>query len=39
MRVLWRITHGKGWISQQQPCFVIGRIDDIGRMVGGRFKK
>jgi hypothetical protein len=35
MRVLWRITHGKGWLSQQQLFFVIGKIDEIGRMVGG----
>lgn len=35
LRVLWRIVHERGWISAQQLVFVIGRIDESGRMVGG----
>lgn len=35
LRVLWRLTHAQGWISQQQLIFVMGRIDEIGRMTGG----
>jgi hypothetical protein len=35
LRVLWRITHQRRWISQQQLIFVIGRIDEAGRMTGG----
>lgn len=35
LRVLWRIVHERRWISAQQLVFVIGRIDECGRMVGG----
>jgi len=35
LRVLWRLVHERGWISQQQLFFVNGRIDEIGRMTGG----
>ena len=35
LRVLWRLVHDQRWISQQQLVFVIGKIDEIGRMTGG----
>jgi hypothetical protein len=35
LRVLWRLVHDQRWISQQQLIFIIGRIDEIGRMAGG----
>jgi hypothetical protein len=35
LRVLWRLVQEQHWISQQQLLFVIGRIDEIGRMTGG----
>lgn len=35
LRVLWRIIHGRQFISQQQLLFVITQIDEIGRMTGG----
>jgi hypothetical protein len=35
LRVLWRLVHDQHWISQQQLIFVIGKIDEIGRMTGG----
>lgn len=35
LRMLWRLVHDQHWISQQQLLFVIGRIDEIGRMTGG----
>jgi hypothetical protein len=35
LRVLWRVVHQQGWIGQQQLVYVIGRIDEVGRMVGG----
>jgi len=35
LRVLWRLVHDQRWISQQQLVFVIGRIDEAGRMTGG----
>jgi hypothetical protein len=39
LRVLWRLVHDQRWISQQQLLFVNGRIDEIGRMVGGWLKQ
>ncbi len=38
LRVLWRIVHGRKFISQQQLFFAIGKIDEIGRMTGGWIK-
>lgn len=38
LRVLWRLVHDQRWISQQQLLFVIGRIDEVGRMTGGWLK-
>ena len=38
LRVLWRIVHERKFISQQQLFFVIGKIDEIGRMTGGWIK-
>lgn len=35
LRTLWRLVHDQRWISLQQLVFVIGRIDEIGRMTGG----
>ena len=35
LRVLWRLVQQQGWISQQQLIFIIGRIDEAGRMTGG----
>ena len=35
LRALWRITEARGWISARQLLFIIGRIDEAGRMVGG----
>ncbi|MBL9173690.1 MAG: four helix bundle protein [Verrucomicrobiales bacterium] len=35
LRVLWRLVHDQRWISQQQLVFVMGRVDEIGRMTGG----
>ncbi len=35
LRVLWRLVHDQRWISQQQLVFVMGCIDEIGRMTGG----
>jgi hypothetical protein len=35
LRALWRLVHDQRWISAQQLVFVIGRIDEIGRMTGG----
>jgi hypothetical protein len=39
LRVLWRLVHEQRWISQQQLLFVIGRIDEAGRMTGGWLKQ
>lgn len=39
LRVLWRLVHDQHWISQQQLLFVIGRIDEAGRMTGGWLKQ
>ena len=39
LRVLWRLVNGRGWISRQQLVFVQGRLDEVGRMVGGWIKK
>ena len=38
LRIFWRIAWGKQWISQQQLFFVIAKVDEIGRMVGGWMK-
>jgi hypothetical protein len=38
LRVFWRIVCDKKWISLQQLAFVITKIDEIGRMVGGWIK-
>ena len=38
LRVLWRIVHGRHWISAGQLLFVAARLDEIGRMAGGWMK-
>ena len=38
LRVFWRITHQREWLSQQQVFFVIRKVDEIGRMVGAWIK-
>jgi len=35
LRVLWRLTHQRRWISQQQLVFANAQLDEIGRMCGG----
>lgn len=39
LRVLWRLVSERKWISPQQLLFVNGKIDEIGRMVGGWMKE
>ena len=39
LRVLWRLCQDRGWISQQQLVFVVGKIDEAGRMTGGWLKQ
>jgi hypothetical protein len=39
LRVLWRLCQDRGWISQQQLVFVVGKIDEVGRMTGGWLKQ
>jgi len=39
LRVLWRLVQDRRWISQQQLLHVNGRIDEIGRMLGGWIKQ
>ena len=38
LRVFWRIAHRRGWIGQRQLSFVVGKIDEIGRMAGAWLK-
>jgi hypothetical protein len=38
LRIFWRMVCDKKWISLQQLAFVIAKIDEIGRMVGGWLK-
>ena len=38
LRVFWRLICERGWISGQQLRFVAGKLDEIGRMVGGWLK-
>jgi hypothetical protein len=38
LRVFWRLIAERGWISQQQLRFVVARLDEIGRMIGGWLK-
>ena len=38
LRIFWRMACDRKWISLQQLAFVIGKIDEIGRMVGGWIK-
>ena len=38
LRIFWRIVSDKKWISLNQLAFVIAKIDEIGRMVGGWIK-
>lgn len=35
LRVLWRLCQDRGWISRQQLVFIVGKIDEAGRMIGG----
>jgi hypothetical protein len=39
LRVLWRLCLERGWISRQQLVFVVGKIDEAGRMTGGWIKQ
>ena len=39
LRVFWRLICDRGWISQQQLLFANGRLDEMGRMVGGWLKQ
>jgi hypothetical protein len=39
LRVLWRLCQDRGWISRQQLVFVVGKIDEAGRMTGGWLKQ
>ena len=39
LRVLWRLCCDRRWISQSQLLFVVGRIDEIGKMAGGWSKQ
>ena len=39
LRVLWRLCNDRGWISQQQLVFVVGKLDEAGRMTGGWLKQ
>jgi len=34
LRVLWRHTAGRGWISQGQLLHAATRVDEMGRMAG-----
>ena len=34
LRSLWRLIHGRGWISTRQLFFVTSKLDEIGRMAG-----
>ena len=38
LRIFWRMVCDRKWISLQQLAFVINKIDEIGRMVGGWMK-
>jgi hypothetical protein len=38
LRIFWRMVCDKKWISLQQLAFVIAKIDETGRMVGGWIK-
>lgn len=35
LRVLWRLTEQRTWISGRQLLYIVSRIDEVGRMVGG----
>ena len=35
LRVLWRLCNDRAWISRQQLVFIVGKIDEAGRMIGG----
>jgi hypothetical protein len=39
LRVLWRLCNDRGWISRQQLVFIVGKIDEGGRMTGGWLKQ
>ena len=39
LRVFWRLIHARGWISAQQLLFISGKLDEIGRMIGGWLKQ
>ena len=39
LRVLWWLCQERGWISRQQLVFVVGKIDEAGRMTGGWIKQ
>ena len=38
VRVLWRIAHGRRWLSTQQLLFAARKADEIGRMAGAWLK-
>ena len=38
LRIFWRMVSDKKWISLNQLAFVVTKIDEIGRMVGGWLK-
>lgn len=35
LRVLWRLVQKRGWISLRQLHHIQGKLDEIGRMIGG----
>ncbi len=39
LRVLWRLCQDRGWVSRQQLVFIVGKIDEAGRMTGGWLKQ
>jgi hypothetical protein len=39
LRVLWRLCNDRGWISKQQLVFIVGKLDEAGRMTGGWLKQ
>lgn len=39
LRVLWRLCNDRGWISRQQLVFIVGKLDEVGRMTGGWLKQ
>ena len=35
LRVLCRLCNDRRWISRQQLVFIVGKLDEAGRMTGG----